>query len=96
VIFIEYVLLAGINDSKDEAAKLLRYLADLPPVRVNLIPYNGDSSSRFESPTPERVRQFARRLTDEGIFTRVRQSHGRSIMAGCGQLGASVVSRMGH
>ncbi|MHC1742124.1 MAG: 23S rRNA (adenine(2503)-C(2))-methyltransferase RlmN [Syntrophobacteraceae bacterium] len=93
VVFIEYVLLAGVNDSREAAMQLIGYLAELPPARVNLIPYNGDVPSRYDSPPPEQVSLFARWLTDARVFTRIRQSHGRSIMAGCGQLGASLVSK---
>ncbi len=92
VVLVEYVLLAGINDSRQDAQQLIRYLVDLPPVRVNLIPYNADAQSRYRSPTPERVREFASWLTDGKVFTRVRHSYGWKIMAGCGQLGAALAS----
>jgi 23S rRNA (adenine2503-C2)-methyltransferase len=90
VVFIEYVLLAGVNDSSEDARKLIRYLDTLPPVRVNLIPYNGGSRRSYAAPEPDQVRRFAGWLADARVFVRVRQPHGRGIMAACGQLGASL------
>ncbi len=87
VIFIEYVLLAGVNDSRDDADKVVRYLAGLP-VRVNLIAYNGSDVADYRRPSPDRISSFCDRLTATGLFVRLRQSRGDRIMAGCGQLGA--------
>jgi 23S rRNA (adenine2503-C2)-methyltransferase len=92
VIFLEYVLLAGVNDSREEARELTRYIDGLPPVRVNLIPYNGGSKAPYAGPTPEQVNRFRAWLIDGRVFVRVRPSHGRNIMAACGQLGASLAS----
>lgn len=87
VVFVEYVLLAGVNDSRRQARQAARYLDGLP-VRVNVIPYNGGPSPVFETPSPERVREFGGWLMEEGLFVRTRISHGADIQAGCGQLGA--------
>jgi 23S rRNA (adenine2503-C2)-methyltransferase len=87
VVFVEYVLLAGVNDSRGQARQAARYLDGLP-VRVNVIPYNGGPSPVFETPSPERVREFGGWLMEEGLFVRTRISHGADIQAGCGQLGA--------
>jgi 23S rRNA (adenine2503-C2)-methyltransferase len=92
VIFIEYVLLAGINDSREDAEKLIHYLAGLPPVRVNVIPYNESRLTPYSRPASEQVKRFCGRMTKAGVFVRVRQSRGRDIMAACGQLGASLSS----
>lgn len=89
VIFIEYVLLAGVNDSLQHARDLVDYLGGLPPSRVNLIPYNRAGRSPYASPGPEQVSRFARWLTEARVFVRVRRPHGRNILAACGQLGAS-------
>lgn len=86
IIFIEYVLLSGINDSLDDAKKLAFYLEGLP-VRVNVIAYNGGSSATYESPPLEHVHRFCGWLTEEKLFVRLRQSRGQGIMAACGQLG---------
>jgi 23S rRNA (adenine2503-C2)-methyltransferase len=87
VIFVEYVLLDGINDSREDARELACYLAGLP-VRVNVIPYNRGGSASFSSPSPEGVRRFCEWLADEKLFVRLRRPRGQNIMAACGQLGA--------
>jgi 23S rRNA (adenine2503-C2)-methyltransferase len=91
IIFIEYVLLAGINDGRDHARELARYLDGLP-VRVNVIGYNGGSAAPYATPPPERVRRFCGWLADHKIFVRLRQSRGQGIMAACGQLGAALAA----
>jgi 23S rRNA (adenine2503-C2)-methyltransferase len=91
VIFIEYVLLAGVNDSYNHARELARYLDGIP-VRVNLITYNGSSLKTYTAPTKEHVYRFRQWLMDEKLFVSLRQSRGQGIMAACGQLGASLSS----
>ena len=92
VFLIEYVLLAGVNDTPDDAQKLVRYLDGLP-VRINVIAYNGGSSMAFNTPTPEGYDRFCGWLSEEKMFVCRRQSFGRGIWAGCGQLGASLSVR---
>lgn len=92
VIFVEYVLLAGVNDSRDDAAALARLLAGIP-VRVNVIPWNGGATTvPYVSPTPQQVAQFGQWLIDESLFVRVRRPRGRGAMAACGQLGRSAAA----
>jgi 23S rRNA (adenine2503-C2)-methyltransferase len=92
VIFIEYVLLAGVNDSQDHARELASYLDGIS-VRVNLIPYNGSRHKTYTAPTPEQVYRFRQWLMDEKLFVSLRRSRGQGIMAACGQLGASLSDR---
>jgi 23S rRNA (adenine2503-C2)-methyltransferase len=92
VVLIEYVLLAGVNDARQDAAKLADYLAGLA-VRVNVIAYNGDGRSGFAAPPSAHVERFCRWLADEGVFFCRRQPRGRDILAACGQLGASLTTR---
>jgi 23S rRNA (adenine2503-C2)-methyltransferase len=89
VIFIEYVLLEGINDSRENARELARYLAGLP-VRVNVIAFNPSGSTPYAPPSEERVQQFCGWLAGQGLFVRLRRSRGQAIMAACGQLGSCV------
>jgi 23S rRNA (adenine2503-C2)-methyltransferase len=91
VILVEYVLLAGINDARDDARKLAVYLHGLP-VRVNVIAYNGGHAADYAPPSAQQVRWFCAWLADEKIFVRLRESRGQSIMAGCGQLGAALAA----
>ncbi|MFY9941928.1 MAG: 23S rRNA (adenine(2503)-C(2))-methyltransferase RlmN, partial [Desulfobacterales bacterium] len=92
VVLIAYVLLAGVNDARQDAAKLADYLAGLA-VRVNVIAYNGEDRSGFAAPPSAHVERFCRWLADEGVFFCRRQPRGRDILAACGQLGASLTTR---
>lgn len=87
VFLVEYVLLAGVNDSREMATELADYLADLP-VRINLISFNEYPSCTFKTPDNATVRQFASWLVERKLFVRVRNSFGAGISAACGQLGA--------
>jgi 23S rRNA (adenine2503-C2)-methyltransferase len=87
VIFIEYVLLAGVNDGREHADQLVRYLEGIP-ARVNVIAYNKSASANYSAPPAEHVRRFCGWLADRRIFVRLRRSRGQGIMAACGQLGA--------
>ncbi|MDA0990152.1 MAG: 23S rRNA (adenine(2503)-C(2))-methyltransferase RlmN [Verrucomicrobia bacterium] len=87
IFFIEYVLLAGVNDGEEHATALINYLEGLP-VRVNVIPYNGGSKRLFITPSKEQVDRFCNWLTAAGLFVRRRHPKGRKVMAACGQLGA--------
>ncbi len=91
VVLVEYVLLAGVNDARSDAAGLAAYLKGLL-VRVNLIAYNGDGRSGFAAPTEAQVARFCRWLAEEGVFCCRRQPRGRAILAACGQLGASLAA----
>jgi len=86
-ITIEYVMLAGVNDSHDDASRLPRLLRGIP-IKVNLIPFNPDPVylHHFAAPTPDRVDQFAAALVDAHVNVTVRWSKGREIAGACGQL----------
>lgn len=91
VIFVEYVLIAGVNDSLEMAHKLVDYLQGLK-VRVNVIAFNQSDSLPFTSPTPEQVKSFCNVLIENHLFVRIRQSQGREICAACGQLRGALTS----
>lgn len=94
LILIEYVLLAGVNDSHDDAQALARLLRGIP-VRVNVIPLNaGAAAMAHASPDPDRVEQFRRWLVEESLFVRLRRPRGTGAMAACGQLGHSGSGRV--
>jgi 23S rRNA (adenine2503-C2)-methyltransferase len=82
---IEYVMLGGINDSAEDARRVVRLLAPLRRVKVNLIPWNPGELPYRES-APDRIEAFRRILTDKGMPAFVRYSRGRDVMAACGQL----------
>src|SRR5229473_780724 len=81
----EYVMLGGINDSAEDARRVVRLLAPLKSVKVNLIPWNPGELSYHES-SPERIEEFRRILVERGVPAFVRYSRGRDVMAACGQL----------
>lgn len=85
-ILVEYVLIKGINDALTDADELAAYLNGLR-VKVNLIPYNSQSRSRFSPPEPEQLEAFALQMRGHGYYTLWRQPKGRTMMAACGQLG---------
>jgi len=84
-ITFEYVLLEGVNDSPDDARRLVRLLAGIR-AKVNLIPLNEAAGIPFRRPSDERVDEFARVLADHHLTVSVRKSRGRDIRAACGQL----------
>ncbi len=81
----EYVMLGGVNDAAEDARRVVRLLAPLKSVKVNLIPWNPGELPYRES-TAERIEEFRRILVDRGIPAFVRYSRGRDVMAACGQL----------
>jgi 23S rRNA (adenine2503-C2)-methyltransferase len=91
-IFVEYVLIAGVNDSMEDANRLVEYLRDVRAT-VNLIPYNPRRESPYARPAPESVSAFFRALMDAGQACRIRGTKGDSAMAACGQLGNRSLSR---
>jgi 23S rRNA (adenine2503-C2)-methyltransferase len=84
-ITFEYVMLAGINDTPDDARRLVRLLTGIK-AKVNLIPLNPAPGIPYERPSDERVDRFAQMLADRYITVSVRKSRGRDIRAACGQL----------
>jgi len=84
-ILIEYVMLAGINDSDADAQRLVELLADLPST-INLLPFNAFPGSPFSRPDDTRVHAFREILIRADRVAVVRESRGRDISAACGQL----------
>jgi 23S rRNA (adenine2503-C2)-methyltransferase len=84
-ITFEYVLLAGVNDSTEDARRLGRLLAGMK-AKVNLIPLNAAAGIPYDRPSDEAVDLFARSLAEQGMTVSVRKSRGRDIRAACGQL----------
>lgn len=84
-ITIEYVMLANVNDSIEDARRLVKLLRGIP-CKINLIPFNPFPGARFQPPENHRVSTFSKILQDAGYFTIVRSSKGSDIQAACGQL----------
>ncbi|MDZ7269137.1 MAG: 23S rRNA (adenine(2503)-C(2))-methyltransferase RlmN [candidate division KSB1 bacterium] len=83
-VTFEYVLLAGVNDSLQDADRLKKLVAGIP-CKINLIPYNAVDES-FQRPPAGRIEAFYRRLQDLTAPVTLRWSKGDDIDAACGQL----------
>jgi 23S rRNA (adenine2503-C2)-methyltransferase len=88
-ITFEYVLLDRVNDSAEDARRLVRLLKGIR-AKVNLIPFNDWEGSGFQRPPLQRILAFQSLLLEEGIRTTVRWSKGEDIGAACGQLKEAV------
>jgi 23S rRNA (adenine2503-C2)-methyltransferase len=84
-ITFEYVMLAGVNDTPEDARRLTALLAGIK-AKVNLIPLNPAPGIPYERPSDVRVDRFAQILADRHVTVSVRKSRGRDIRAACGQL----------
>jgi 23S rRNA (adenine2503-C2)-methyltransferase len=84
-ITFEYVMLQGVNDTPEDARRLVTLLSNVKG-KVNLIPLNAAPGIPFERPSDERVDRFAATLASHGVTVSVRKSRGRDIRAACGQL----------
>jgi 23S rRNA (adenine2503-C2)-methyltransferase len=85
-VFVEYVMLAGVND-RVEQARALAYLLDSKVFKVNLIPYN--PTGAYAGSSPKAIAAFEAELERAGLPTTVRLTRGRDIAAACGQLAAA-------
>ncbi len=86
-ITFEYVMVEGINDSSQDAKRLLKILRGIPS-KVNLIPLNEAPEIPFKKPSEEKIKRFQEILMEGGLTAIVRTSKGREISAACGQLQA--------
>ena len=84
-ITFEYVMLKGVNDSDDDARRLVKLLDGIP-AKVNLIPFNEWPGAPYERSSNNRIRAFATILMDAGYASPIRTPRGEDIMAACGQL----------
>lgn len=89
---VNYCLIPGLNDGPGAPEGVAAFLASAAlPGRalVNLIPYNPGSAPLSRAPTEAEVEDFRARLEAAGVQVKLRSPRGRSLMAACGQLGAS-------
>jgi 23S rRNA (adenine2503-C2)-methyltransferase len=86
-VSIEYVMLAGVNDTVAQARELAALLGPGRAFKVNLIPYN-PSGSVYEGSGREAIAAFRAVLEEHGVRATVRLTRGRDIDAACGQLAA--------
>ncbi|MFN9707945.1 MAG: 23S rRNA (adenine(2503)-C(2))-methyltransferase RlmN [Burkholderiales bacterium] len=92
-VTFEYCMLAGVNDSVEQAHELVRLVRHRVPCKFNLIPFNPFPQSGLQgSPRPV-VQAFAAVLQEAGMVTTVRKTRGDDIDAACGQLAGEVQDR---
>jgi len=84
-VFVEYLMLAGVNDRYEQAVQLAGVLEPRGAFKVNLIPYN-PTDSEFEGSGREAIDSFRSTLVAHGVPATVRLTRGRDIDAACGQL----------
>ena len=84
-VFFEYTLIAGVNDSADDAHRLAPLLRGIPS-KLNLIPMNPHSDTAYAAPEDSVIDRFLRIVAGSGLFVSLRRSRGPDIDAACGQL----------
>ncbi|SIR91397.1 23S rRNA m(2)A-2503 methyltransferase [Moraxella cuniculi DSM 21768] len=91
-VTIEYVMLAGVNDSDEHAHQLAALLKDLPS-KINLIPFNPFAHAPYQRSSNNRIHAFSNILNQAGFVCTIRQTRGDDIDAACGQLVGQVADR---
>ncbi|HCU25247.1 MAG TPA: 23S rRNA (adenine(2503)-C(2))-methyltransferase RlmN [Deltaproteobacteria bacterium] len=91
-ITFEYTLLAGVNDSLEDAKRLIKLLQGIP-AKVNLIPFNEFPGSIYRRCEDEVMLRFQKYLLDRHVQANIRISRGRDILGACGQLKAEMEQR---
>jgi 23S rRNA (adenine2503-C2)-methyltransferase len=88
----EYVMLAGVNDSENQARALVSLLKDIPS-KVNLIPFNTFTNARYRRSSAASIDRFRNILLAHGLTVITRKTRGDDIAAACGQLAGKVEDR---
>lgn len=84
-VTFEYVMLRDVNDSLEDAQRLVQLLRGIP-AKVNLIPYNPWPGSTHQCSSRKQIDRFSHYLIEKGFESPVRTPRGRDIFAACGQL----------
>jgi len=86
-VFFEYIMLEGVNDSDEDADRLIEIASTLP-CKINLIYFNTHDGSEFKCSDQARISAFRQRIADAGVTCTIRVSRGDEQMSACGQLGS--------
>ncbi len=84
-ITFEYVMLDGVNDTDEDAHRLVKLIEGIP-AKINLIPFNEWPGAPYKRSSNNRIRKFADIIYQAGYATPIRKPRGEDIMAACGQL----------
>ncbi len=86
-ITFEYVMLHGVNDSDEDAHRLIEHIKSHNiPAKINLIPFNEWPGAPYKRSSNNRIRAFANIIYQAGYASPIRKTRGEDIMAACGQL----------
>ncbi len=91
-ITFEYVMLAGVNDSMQDARNMIKLLKDIPS-KINLIPFNPFPGTSYLCSSAEVIDGFRNILLGAGLVTTIRKTRGEDIDAACGQLVGKVIDK---
>ena len=89
-VTFEYVMLDGVNDTKEDAQRLVRLLQGLPS-KINLIPFNNWTGSQYKRSSLDRIKAFRDIIIKSRLPSPIRKPRGEDIMAACGQLKSNSV-----
>ena len=84
-IFLEYVMLKGVNDTEECAKQLVKLMSQFPS-KVNLIEFNSWPGVKFEPTERKDIEKFSKYIQDKGYMSFIRRSRGDDVLAACGQL----------
>jgi 23S rRNA (adenine2503-C2)-methyltransferase len=84
-IFLEYVMLKGVNDTEDCAKQLVKLMAQFPS-KVNLIEFNSWPGVKFQPTERKNIEKFSKFIQEKGYMSFIRRSRGDDVLAACGQL----------
>ncbi|MCY3020516.1 MAG: 23S rRNA (adenine(2503)-C(2))-methyltransferase RlmN [Planctomycetota bacterium] len=91
-VTVAYLLLDGLNGTRDDARRLAEWLKGLP-AKLNLLEFNPYPGCRFRRTSPEKLAAFRQWLYEFGVFNTLRHSRGGDVLAACGQLAGRAPSR---
>ena len=84
-IFLEYVMLKGVNDTENCAKQLVKIMAQFPS-KINLIEFNSWPGVKFQPTERKDIEKFSKFIQDKGYMSFIRRSRGDDVLAACGQL----------
>ena len=84
-IFLEYVMLKGVNDTMECAKELVKLMSQFDS-KVNLIEFNSWPGVKFEPTERKDIEKFSKYIQDKGYMSFIRRSRGDDVLAACGQL----------
>jgi len=87
-VTFEYVMIGGVNDSSDDAKRLVELLRGVR-AKINLIPFNPFEGSPYRAPDPKTIEWWRDFLLEKGVQANIRASRGQEILAACGQLASN-------